>query len=82
MIQGESTNHREMDESINDVFTEEILWARNLGINFVIDGRPYSYDNDYQFIYSILSDSRYMRDYIPDEQGKIIQIHLDKVSNY
>lgn len=82
MIQGEIMSQREMEENFCDVFTEEILWARNAGIDFVIDGRPCSYDNDYQFIHSILSDSRYMRDYIPDEQGKIIQIHLDKVSNY
>lgn len=82
MLIGEIITHQKEDESFYDANVEEIIWARNLGISFVIDGRTCSYVNDYHFIYTVLSDNRYMRDYISDEQGKIIQICLDKVSNY
>lgn len=82
MLLGEVIIHQKPDENYFDANVEEIIWAQDLGISFVIDGRTCSYVNDYHFICTILSDDRYMRDYVPDDQGRIIQIRLDIVSNY
>ncbi|ROR25704.1 hypothetical protein EDD66_11060 [Mobilisporobacter senegalensis] len=82
MLIRETIAHQKRDENYYKGNIEEMIWAQDLGISFVIDNRTCSYVNDYHFICNILSDDSYMRDYIPDEQGKIIQIRLDKVSNY
>lgn len=82
MLIGETLAHQDIDKHYYIDNIEEIIWAQDLGISFVIDGRTCSYINDYHFICAILSDGSYMRDYISDDQGKIIQICLDKVSNY
>lgn len=74
--------NQKQDENYFNPNTEEIKWAQDLGISFVIDGRSCSYGNDYYFICTVLSDDRYMRDYVSDDKGRIIQIRLDKVSNY
>ena len=61
---------------------EELISAKDQGISIVIDGRICSYINDFSFMCTVLSDSTYMRYYAPNDQGKIVQMHLDKVSRY
>ncbi len=62
-------------------YIEEIVfwWSRDIVV--IINGRGYSYYQDFGIILKAISNADYMRSFGNDEVGTITQIYLDKVTD-
>lgn len=57
----------------------EISRAEQKGVSVRVDGKHYSSD-DAEHLYLVMEDGYYMKSYIGDEQGHIIQIDFDHIA--
>lgn len=59
--------------------SDEIEYAEKNGIIVSVCGKYYSSRNRDELMY-VLEDGIYMKDYISDSEGKIIQINFNKIN--
>jgi hypothetical protein len=65
--------------TINNVtILEEIKEAKRRGISISVNGIPYQW-NQKEELLIVLEEATYMKDYIGDESGKIVQIRYDRI---
>ena len=57
---------------------DEIQIAYQFGISVQVDGVYYA-PKDFRDLYHVVEDANYMKDFIDDGKGKIVQINFDKV---
>ena len=65
-------------ESIYHWISDEIRNAEKYGISVNVGGVNYTSDNDNELLL-VLEDAIYMKEYLSDDSGKIVQINFDKV---
>lgn len=59
---------------------EEFLDAQSLGVPVAVDGEQYSLD-DVSKLRGVMEDHYYMKSYVTDRSGKIIQIDFDHITS-
>lgn len=57
---------------------EEIMNAQSIGVSVSVDGKPYSVEN-VQKLRGVMEDHYYMKSYVSDQSGKIVEIDFDKI---
>lgn len=57
---------------------EEILNAQSMGVSVVVDGESYSVE-DVARLRGVMEDHYYMKSYVSDRSGKIVQIDFDQI---
>ena len=57
---------------------EEILNAQGTGVSVSVDGKHYSLEN-VEEICGVKEESHYMKSYVSDRSGKIVQIDFDQI---
>ncbi|MBR1744037.1 MAG: hypothetical protein IJ733_19665 [Lachnospiraceae bacterium] len=57
---------------------EEILDAQSMGVSVSVDGENYSVE-DVARLHGVMEDHYYMKSYVTDRSGKIVQIDFDQI---
>lgn len=68
------------DEMFNWLFSE-ICEAQVTGVPVAVDGRVYSVQ-EREELQKVMEQGYYMKSYVDDERGKIVQINFDHITNF
>ena len=74
------TKSGEMKDQMYDWLLKEISSAQAMGISVAVDGKIYSL-SDAQELQGVMENSYYMKSYIGDNSGKIVQINFDHITS-
>lgn len=68
------------DEMFNWLYSE-ICEAQVRGVPVVVDGRVYSVQ-EREELQGVMEQGYYMKSYVDDEHGKIVQINFDHITEF
>ncbi len=76
-MQAKSKN---LKEEMYSWLLTELQQAEDAGLAFYVDGRPYT-TREREQLHMVMEDSYYMKSYIEDDAGRIIQIDFEHIEN-
>ncbi len=77
MVQTKSKN---LKEKMYSWVLSELQQAEDAGLAFYVDGRPYT-TKESEELHMVMEDGYYMKSYIEDDTGKIVQIDFEHIEN-
>ncbi len=74
------TKSKNLKEKMYSWLLSELQQAEAAGLAFYVDGQPYTSKESEQ-LHMVMEDSYYMKSYVEDDAGKIIQIDFEHIEN-
>lgn len=74
------TESNRLKEQMYSWILSEMREAEKAGLSFSVDGKFYTTD-EAQELHMVMEDSYYMKSYVEDDSGKIVQIDFDHIEN-
>lgn len=74
------TESNNLKEQMYSWILSEMREAEEVGLACSVDGRPYT-SKDARELLMVMEDSYYMKSYVENDAGKIVQIDFDHIEN-
>ena len=74
------TESSRLKEQMYSWILSEMREAEKAGLSFSVDGKFYT-SGEAQELHRVMEDSYYMKSYVEDDSGKIVQVDFDHIEN-